>query len=78
MNDVCLQCGQNREAIKRRKTFCATVTYEGETDCEWSRHRYKPYSQKELDAMLRDEQEHVKQMGEFADFCKNLEKPQQV
>lgn len=67
-NDICLHCGQHRNAIKERKTFCATVTYEGETDCEWPRHRFKPYSKKELEAIKRDEDEYVKQMEEMSDF----------
>ena len=74
-NDICLHCGQQREAIKRNKTFCATVTYEGETDMEWSRHRFKPFSHKELEARRRDEDAYIKSMGDFADFVekqKNL------
>jgi hypothetical protein len=70
-NDVCLHCGQHKESIKRNKTFCATVTYEGETDMEWSRHRFKPYSPKEIAAQIADEEAYVKQMGDFAEFVKN-------
>lgn len=68
--ETCLHCGQTKGAIKERKTFCATVTYEGETDCEWPRHRFKPYSKKELEAIRRYEDEYIKQMGEMAEFIK--------
>lgn len=66
--EVCLHCGETRQVIKERGYLCAIVTYEGETDCEWARHRFKPYSKKELEAIKRDEDEYIKQMGEMYDF----------
>ena len=68
-SDTCLHCGQTREAIKRRKMFCATVTNTEsgmETDYEWPRHRFTPYSVKELASIKADEDEYIKQMGEMA------------
>lgn len=70
-SDVCLHCGETRGAIKKHKLFCATVTYEGETDSEWPRHRFKPYSKKELEAMRKDEEEYIRQMQEFVEFVDN-------
>jgi hypothetical protein len=69
----CVQCGSTREAVKRGRLYCVTVTYEGETDYEWPRHRFKPYSEKELARIKSDEDEYVRQMGEFADFVKKEE-----
>jgi len=74
----CLHCGQTREEIKKYKTFCATVTYEGETDCEWPRHRFKPYTAKELAAMEADEEEMLKQMQGFVDFVEEQEKLEKI
>lgn len=65
---ICVQCGETRESIKANKLFCATVTRDGETDHEWYRHRFKPYSAKEIAAQKRDEDEWIKQMGEMSDY----------
>lgn len=73
MNNVCIQCGQDRATIKRNKYFCATVsnTEAGmETDQEWSKHRFRPYSVKELAKQEADEQAYIKQMGEMAEYWK--------
>lgn len=76
MNNECVQCGQTREAIKLHKLLCCTVsnTEAGmETDYEWNRHRFKPYSEKEFAGQRSDEEEMLKQMGEMADFVKSEE-----
>lgn len=70
-NNTCIQCGREREQIKKNKYFCATLTYEGEVDYEWPRHRFTPLSKKEKEARERDEMEYIKQMGEMADFIDN-------
>lgn len=73
MNNTCVQCGETRESIKRNNYFCATL-YSNENgtevDQEWERHRFKPYSEKELKARQKDEDEYVKQMGEMAEMFK--------
>jgi hypothetical protein len=66
---ICLHCGETRAAIKKHKLFCATETNTEagrETDQEWPKHRFKPWTAKELAAQKADEDEHVRQMGEFA------------
>lgn len=71
MNDVCLQCGENREVVRKEKLFCATMSHTeagSEVDAEYDRHRFKPYTEKELAAIKADEDEYVKQMGEMAEF----------
>ena len=71
MNNTCVQCGRDRQQIKKRKYHCATETNTEagrEVDAEWERHRFKPYSQKELAARLKDEMEYIKQMSDMADF----------
>lgn len=72
---VCVQCGEYESDIKKREMCCAIVGPDtedgyGEIEYEWPRHRYKPYSAKELESQRRDEEEYIKQMGDFADFCK--------
>lgn len=46
---ACLRCGQEREEVRRDKTFCATVDYFGHTDQDWERHRWRDWSDRELD-----------------------------
>lgn len=74
---TCLHCGQTKDAIRKHKLFCATETNTEagrETDQEWDRHRFTPYSKKELDAIVKDELEMLKEMGDFAEFVKKEEK----
>jgi len=76
-NNICIQCGETREAIKRNKLFCCTMSHieaGSEIDEKFDRHRFKPYSQKELDAIKSDEDEICRQMGDFADFFTNKKK----
>ncbi len=75
-DDVCVQCHETRGEIKRSQLYCATVDAAtengpGEVNAEWPRHRFKPYSKRELDAQARDEAEACRQMGEFADFVRD-------
>lgn len=69
-DDVCVQCGECRGTIKRKELGCGIMSggEEPELEYEWNRHRYRPYTKKELDAMLSDEDEKYRQMGEMADF----------
>lgn len=69
-NELCIHCGRSRAEIKKNKYFCATVTYEGEVDYEWPRHRFTPLSAKEQAAKDRDEAEYLKQMDGMADFMR--------
>jgi len=43
---------------------------EADPECvyEYKRHRFKPYSGRELAGMLADEHEMYRQMGDFAEF----------
>lgn len=69
--DECIHCGETRGAIQKHQLFCATETNTEmgrEVDQEWNRHRFKPYSKKELARMKSDEDEYIRQMGGFADF----------
>lgn len=68
-NQNCIQCGYTKSEIKKQKYFCVTMTSNesgNEVDGEWDRHRFRPYSEKELKAIASDEKEMVKQMGEMA------------
>jgi hypothetical protein len=67
-DEKCVQCGRTRKDIKEREYFCATVTYEGETDYEWPRHRFRPYSEKELARQKADDDAYIRFMGGIADF----------
>lgn len=52
-DDACLQCHETRGEIKRRGYFCATVSHTesgSEVDAEWPRHRFKPWTPKEIEA----------------------------
>ena len=64
MNDVCIQCGVSKYEIRRNGLLCTTMSVgeESEVTCEWVRHRFKPYSAKELATQKRDE-------DEFLEFC---------
>ncbi len=71
ITDICIQCGETREAIKKHHLLCGTYmnTEAGrELDLEWGRHRFKPYSKKELEGQAKDDAEYIKQMGEMADM----------
>lgn len=69
--ETCLNCGESREAIKRNKLFCATVDPQtGECDVEYPRHRFKPYSEKELKAIAEDEKALLDSMQSMVDFWK--------
>ena len=54
MKDICVQCGESREAIKRNELACCIMSC-SEDGCEpsyeFNRHRFKPYSKKELETM---------------------------
>ena len=47
-NNVCVKCGETREAIKKHKLICGSVSWEGELIDEFGRHRFKPWTEKEL------------------------------
>ena len=69
MDTRCVFCNQTRESIKANKLFCTGVdSYTGECIWERDRHRFKPFSERELALIAKDEAECIKQMGEFADF----------
>ncbi|MFA5174769.1 MAG: hypothetical protein WC438_06325 [Candidatus Pacearchaeota archaeon] len=75
-NNICVQCGHTREEIKKKELCCCTIIYNesgSEVDTEWTRHRFKPYSKKELESMKKDEETMYKQMGEIVDFFKEQE-----
>lgn len=69
----CVKCGETLEAIRKHKLICGSVSYEGELMEEYGRHRFKPYSFKELEEMRKDEEECIKQMGGFADFVDSMQ-----
>ena len=71
---ICVQCGQSREDIKSEGFYCATVDAAtengaGEVNAEWPRHRFKPYSPKELAEQAAQEKAYCEYLGGFADFC---------
>jgi hypothetical protein len=47
----CLQCGQKRSTVRAESLYCCTISgYETpEVDQEWDRHRWKDWSDRELD-----------------------------
>lgn len=49
--NVCLQCGETREAVKANGYTCATLSgYETvEVDEEWDQHHWRDWSDSELD-----------------------------
>lgn len=68
----CLYCGETEAAIRKHQLFCGGVdAYTGEATWERARHRFKPFTEKELKAIEADELEAVKQMGEFAEYVEN-------
>lgn len=81
MTNECLQCGESRETIRKEHLFCCTMTHTeagSEVDQEYDRHRFRPYTEKELAAIKADEDYYIKQMGEMADFfTKEMEKSNQ-
>ena len=75
-NNTCLQCGKHTQWIKREHAPCFTETNNEngrEVDQEWRRHRFKPYSAKELEQQEADEEAYIKQMGEMAEWFRNEE-----
>ena len=48
--NTCLQCEQSREAVRRNRYFCATVSgyWVVETDEEWDQHHWRDWSDAEL------------------------------
>ena len=63
---TCIQCGETRKAIKLDGLFCGVMsnTEEGsEVESEWKRHRFKPYSVKEIASLRSDEEACIKEMG---------------
>ena len=53
MSRTCLQCGESEAAVRlsqqrRDPIFCASVDYWGETEWEMPRHRFRPWSDREL------------------------------
>ena len=64
----CLNCDQPRAGIRRDGLICGLVGYDGELECEFPRHRFKPWTQRELDAHRRSEAEVARQMGDMADW----------
>lgn len=73
---TCVQCGEGETEIRKRQLICATVDPStedgpGEVNAEWPRHRFKPYSEKELAEMKANEDAYIKQMADFVDFCLN-------
>ena len=52
MSDIsCLHCHQTKAQVKANKTFCATVDYYGDCMDAWPQHRWKDWSDKELNAL---------------------------
>ncbi len=69
----CLHCGETRkETIRRREELiCGTTDpYTGELDAEFPRHRFKPWTEKELAAHRREQQHIAQQMGDMAAWWK--------
>lgn len=76
-SDTCYNCGAYKtevEASRRSKDprYCATVDYWGECINEWPRHIFV-VTEAQLKADEEAELEHLRQMGEFADFVRNEE-----
>lgn len=45
----CLKCGETKEAIKKHKMICGCVDSQtGELLHEYGKHRFKPYSVREV------------------------------
>lgn len=68
-SDFCLQCGESIQAIRLHRLGCAVVS---DTECgretsdEWERHRFRPYTEKELEA-FRKEEEYWESLGKALD-----------
>jgi hypothetical protein len=70
----CVFCNAEKEAIKKNGLFCAGIdSYTGECTWERNRHRFKPFSEKELAKIQSDEDEYLKQMQGFVDFVEERE-----
>lgn len=51
---LCLQCGEDYETIRtsqrsRSPIYCAIVAWDGEVEADWSRHRFRPWTDDQLD-----------------------------
>ena len=51
----CLQCGENRAAIRKNSLTCGLVDYWGELGTEWPRHRFAPFTAKQLAARAAED-----------------------
>jgi len=76
-NEICVQCGSSRSEIKRDGLICGIVGPSTENGCgelkyEWERHRFRPYSKKELESKLADENAVIDQMGDMADWYNEI------
>lgn len=49
---TCLQCGERRSKVRAESLFCCTISgYETpEVDQEWERHRWRDWTDRQLDA----------------------------
>lgn len=68
-NRECLLCGVTRREIKhaRGDLSCGTTdSYTGEPDAEFLRHRFKPWTPKELDARRQQNQRVAQELGDMA------------
>jgi hypothetical protein len=61
-DDICVKCGERRASIRKHRLICGTVSYEGELIEELGRHRFTPFSKKEVDAMRFDIERYMKCM----------------
>ena len=68
---VCLQCGFNKATIKRRGISCGWMSggEEPELVAEFPKHRFKPWTDKELTEMYANEKAELEQMQGFVEFC---------
>jgi hypothetical protein len=53
-NDICVQCGESRGAIRREGLICARVDYFGEVDYEFDHHRFRHVVTVRRDSMRGD------------------------
>jgi hypothetical protein len=69
-NNICVQCGYHRETIKKDGLLCGIMSSGEEPELihEWQRHRFKPYSEKELAKRQAEEDYNAKSLGDMADF----------
>lgn len=71
-NNTCVKCGENKSDIKKYGMLCGRVDYFGDLEAEYGRHRFKPYSEKELGQQAKEQKAIADNLGDMADFFNEI------